>query len=134
LASPVSPSTPAATQGVRRVARSFGYALEGLALLIRTQPNFLVHACAAVVVLALGALLGLSPVEFAIVVLTIAVVMVVECLNTALETLCDLVSPGVHPLIKRAKDISAAAVLIGAIGSVAIAALLFGPRLAALIR
>jgi diacylglycerol kinase len=56
---------------------------------------------------------------------------VIECLNTALETLCDRVSPDYHPLIKRAKDISAAAVLIAAIGSVAIALLLFVPHVAA---
>jgi diacylglycerol kinase len=114
--------------------RSFGYALEGLGVMLRTQPNFLVHTAAAIVALALGVLLGLSPAELAIIVLTIALVMVVECVNTALESLSDLVSPGVHPLIKRAKDISAAAVLIGAIASVAVALLLFGPHVAAVLK
>ena len=98
--------------------------------MLRTQPNFVVHTAAAIVALALGVLLGLSPTELAVIVLTIAVVIVVECVNTALESLSDMVSPGFHPLIKRAKDISAAAVLIGAIASVAVAVLLFGPHLA----
>ncbi|MBV8717042.1 MAG: diacylglycerol kinase family protein [Chloroflexi bacterium] len=102
--------------------------------MLRTQPNFLVHTAAAVVALALGAVLRLSPVEFAIVVLTVALVLVVECLNTALESVCDLVSPGMHPLVKRAKDISAAAVLIGAIGSVLIAILVFGPHLVGMLK
>jgi diacylglycerol kinase (ATP) len=112
--------------------RSFGYALEGVSIMLRTQPNFLVHLTAAVAVIVLAVLVDLSPGELAVVVLTIAVVIIVECLNTVLETLCDLVSPEFHPLVKRAKDVSAAAVLIGATASVIIAVLLFAPHLAAL--
>jgi diacylglycerol kinase len=114
---------------LRRVLRSFGYAFEGLALMLRTQPNFLVHLAAAAFALIVAALLHLSPVEFAILVLTIALVLVVECVNTALESLCDLVSPGFHPLVKRAKDVSAAAVLIGAAAAVLIALFLYLPHL-----
>lgn len=109
--------------------RSFGYAFEGLATMLRTQPNFVLHTIAACLALVLGAVLGLSAAEFALVVLTIALVLVLECVNTALESLSDLVSPGFDPLIKRAKDVSAAAVLIGAIASVVIAVLLYGPHL-----
>jgi diacylglycerol kinase (ATP) len=119
---------------VRRVLRSFGFAAEGLLVMLRTQPNFVVHLTLAVVALALGILLKLSPLELAMVVLTIVLVLVLECVNTALESLSDLVSPGFHPLIKRAKDVSAAAVLTGALGSVVIAVLLFVPRLVAMIR
>jgi diacylglycerol kinase (ATP) len=114
------------------VARSFGYAFEGVATIVRTQPNFWVHVIAACLALALGLVLKLSPGELAVIVLTIAMVLVVESINTALETICDLVSPGHHPLVKRAKDVSAAAVLISALAAVAVAALLFVPRLAAL--
>ena len=128
------PAKAAQPPRVRRVIRSFGYAVEGLAVMLRTQPNFLVHTLAALAALSLGALLGLNALEFAIVVLTIALVMVVECVNTALESLSDLVSPGYHPLVKRAKDISAAAVLIGALGSVAIAILVFGPHLVGMLK
>jgi diacylglycerol kinase len=61
-------------------------------------------------------------------------VLVLECVNTAMESLSDLVSPGFDPLIKRAKDVSAAAVLIGAIGSLAIAVLVYGPHVARLLK
>jgi diacylglycerol kinase len=118
----------------RRIVRSFGYAFEGLATIARTQPNFWVHVLAACVALALGVGLRLSPVELAIVVLCIALVLVLESVNTGIETMCDLISPAHHPLIKRAKDISAAAVLIAAAASVVVAVLLFGPRLASLLR
>jgi diacylglycerol kinase (ATP) len=114
--------------------RSFGYAFEGLELIVRTQPNFWVHVCAACLALILGVVLRLSPVELAMIVLCIALVLVVESVNTGIETMCDLISPGHHPLIKRAKDISAAAVLISAAAAVVVALLLFAPRLASLLR
>jgi diacylglycerol kinase (ATP) len=130
LASPVSePPVLAHPPRLRRILRSFGYALEGLATLLRTQPNFVVHVVLACLAVLVGLLLRLSLTDMAVVVLTIALVLVVESFNTALETLCDLVSPGVHPLIKRAKDVSAAAVLLAALAAAAIAALLFLPRL-----
>lgn len=97
--------------------------------MLRTQPNFVVHITLAVVALVLGVVLRLSPPEFALIVLTIAMVLVLECVNTALESLADVASPTFHPLIKRAKDVSAAAVLVGALASLAIAALLFVPRI-----
>ena len=111
-----------------RVIRSFGYAAEGLATMVRTQPNFVVHLAATGVVLVLGVALHLTPIELALIVLTIVLVLVLECVNTVVESMCDLVSPAYHPLVKRAKDVSAAAVLIAAIGSVLIAVLLFVPH------
>ena len=97
--------------------------------MLRTQPNFVVHLCIAALALILGAVLHLSPVEFAILVLTIGLVLVTECLNTVLETVCDLVSPGYHPLVKRAKDVSAAAVLLGAVVAVVVAVFVYVPHL-----
>ena len=114
--------------------RSFGFAFEGLSTLLRTQPNFVVHCATACVALGLGVVLRLSPPELALIVLTIALVLVVEAINTALETLCDLVSPGFHPLIKRAKDISAAAVLISALAAIGVAVLLFLPPLLGMVK
>jgi diacylglycerol kinase (ATP) len=144
LASPVSDEChPERNEGsdvrpgfrhLARIARSFGYAFEGLATIVRTQPNFWVHVCAACAALVLGVLLHLSPVELAIVVLSITLVLVVEAVNSGIETMCDLISPGHHPQIKRAKDISAAAVLIAAAGALILALLLYGPRLVSLLR
>ena len=113
----------------KRIPRSFGYAVEGLLALLRTTPNFWVHLVAALFALAASVLLGLSPLEGAVVVLTIALVLIVEAVNTVVETVCDRVSPSYDPLVKRAKDISATAVLISALAAVAVACLLFGPRL-----
>ncbi len=79
--------------------------------------------------LGLGLVLRLSPPEMALIVLTVGTVLVVEAINTCLETMCDLVSPTYHPLVKKCKDVSAAAVLISALAAVGVAALLFLPRL-----
>jgi diacylglycerol kinase len=102
--------------------------------MVGTQPNFVVHIAAAVLALALAVGLRLSTAEVALIVLTIALVLVIECINTVLETVCDLVSPEFHPLVKRAKDVSAGAVLIGAIAAVVVALLLFGPRLVGMVK
>ncbi len=109
--------------------RSFGYAFEGLVALVRTQPNFGVHLAAAAAALGLGVVVRLTLPELALILLTAAMVLTVEALNTCLETLCDMASPTYHPLIKTAKDVSAAAVLISALAAVGVAALLFLPRL-----
>ena len=128
MGSPVSdpPSVSQPAHG-RRIVRSFGYAFEGLATVLRTQPNFSVHVAAAVVALGVGVWLRLSSVELAVLVLTCTLVLVVESINTALEAMCDLVSLEYHPLIKRAKDVSAAAVLMSAMAAVVVALLLFLP-------
>jgi diacylglycerol kinase len=125
LASSANPGSRSSS----RLARSFGYAFAGLASLWRTQPNFKIHLVAGVLALGLGVALKLSAAELALVVLTCALVLVVEALNTCLETMCDLISPTYHPLIKKAKDVGAAAVLIAALAAVGVAALLFLPRL-----
>jgi diacylglycerol kinase len=109
--------------------RSFGYARAGLAAMLRTTPNFWVHLLGAAVALVISLLLRLPPFELALVVLAIGLVLAAEAFNTALESLCDVASPEFHPLVKRAKDISAAAVLITALGAVGVAGLLWLPRL-----
>jgi diacylglycerol kinase len=114
---------------LRRRIQSFGYAFQGLADLFRSQPNARIHAVATVVVAAAGWLFGISRLEWVAVVGCIALVLALEAVNTALEHLTDLVSPGQHPLAGRAKDVAAAAVLIGAIGAVVVAALVFVPHI-----
>lgn len=123
------PARVARPAGVWRLLRSFGFAFAGLGAALRSQPNFRIHVLAAVVALGAGLALHLSPVEFALLVVCVMLVLASEAMNTALETLCDLVSPGYHPLVKRAKDTAAAAVLITAIGAVVVAGLLLLPRL-----
>ena len=114
---------------LRRTRRSFRFAGVGLVLMWRTQSNVRVHLVLAVLACVLGAWLGLSAIAWAVLALTIALVLAVEALNTALEFVVDLASPGYHQLAGAAKDTAAAAVLICAILSLAVGACLFVPPL-----
>ena len=84
----------------------------------------------AVAVLVVGAFLPLPPFAWALVVVAIALVLVAELFNSALEAVVDLASPADHPLAKQAKDIAAGAVLVAAAAAVAIGLLLAGWALA----
>ena len=109
--------------------KSFGHALRGLGFVLRTQHNAWIHALVSVAVLGLGLWLGISRQEWAIIILAVTAVWTAEFMNTALEALVDLVAPDYHPLAKIAKDVAAAAVLIGALGAILIGLLILGPPL-----
>ena len=119
------------TEFVRSRVRSFRYALAGWWYVIRTQRNAWLHAVATVVVVLVSLWLRLTPVEWAVLFLTIGMVWMAEFLNTAIEAVVDLASPQQNPLAKIGKDVGAAAVLITAMASVVIGILILGPRLLA---
>ena len=110
---------------------SFRYAFSGVAELLRSQHNARVHLLASLLVVIASLSVGVTRVEGCVLLLTMMLVWIAEALNTALEFLCDLVSTEFHPLIKKSKDVAAAAVLISAMGAVMIAALIFVPYLRA---
>jgi len=108
---------------------SFRYAFAGLAYVLRSQLNARIHAAVTILVVVASLWLGLSRSEWALLVVTIAIVWTTEILNTAIEAVVDLVSPEMHPLAKIAKDCAAAAVLVTAMMAVAVGLLLLGPKL-----
>ncbi len=113
----------------RNILESFRFAFAGLWHAWRTQRNTRIHLTIAAGVIALGLWLGLSYTQWAVLALTIGFVLVSEMLNTVAETLIDLVSPGYHPLAKVVKDVTAGAVLLGAIIAVIVGLLILGPPL-----
>jgi diacylglycerol kinase (ATP) len=113
---------------------SFGHALRGLAEVVATQHNAWIHAAATLAACALALLLGISAGEWLAVVLAISSVWTAEALNTAFESLCDVVSPDLHPRVRRAKDVAAGAVLVSATGAATVGLIVFGPRLLHLVR
>jgi diacylglycerol kinase (ATP) len=112
---------------------SFVYAARGIRTMVRSQHNAWIHGIASLAVVGAGLAAGLSRLEWFVVVLAIVSVWTAESLNTAFEFLCDVTSPDFHPLVEKAKDVAAGAVLIAAIGSVAIGLLIFAPHLWALL-
>lgn len=112
---------------------SFVDAARGLKILVSTQPNARVHSVATAGALAMAAWLQFSAAEWALLVITISGVWVTEGLNTAVEFVVDLVSPEYDQLAGWAKDVAAGAVLVASIAAVIVGAILFVPRLLALL-
>lgn len=112
---------------------SFKMALSGIRYAVRTQPNFLVHTIAATLVILSGIAFRLSFAEWIAVTLAIVLVFSVEMVNTAIESMTDLITKDYHTEAKIAKDVSAGMVLVVAIGASLIGVLVFGPKIGSLL-
>ncbi len=109
---------------------SFKYAWQGVSYAFRTQRNFRIHVMVGSLAVSLAIALSLPPVELAVIMLTCGIVLTMELVNTALESVVDLtVEQTYHELAKIAKDCAAAAVLISALISLSVAACLLLPPL-----
>ena len=111
--------------------RSGAHALRGIVEMLRSQHNAWVHAVATLCVLVAGIVFSVSALQWCLLVLVITTVWVAEGLNTAFEYLCDVASPDFHPLVKKSKDVAAGAVLLSALGAVAVGMIIFLPYLIA---
>ena len=114
---------------IRKRMRSFGYAFAGIGTLLRDEHNSRIHVLAMVCAVALGFALDISATEWCVVALCCGAVLMAEAMNSAVEALADLVSPEFHPLVKKAKDVGAAGVLMMAIGAAAAGLIIFLPKL-----
>jgi diacylglycerol kinase len=109
--------------------QSFKYAFAGLEYVLRTQKNAWIHAVITGLVVCVGIWLALPAQSWAILFLTIGIVWMAECMNTAVEAVLDLVSPQKHPLAKIGKDAAAAGVLVVAFSAVLVGLVILGPAL-----
>jgi len=108
---------------------TFRYAFEGILHVLRTQPNAQIHAAISVAVVIVGLWLQIDRLEWAILLVMMAVVWVAEFVNTAVEAAVDLSTMEQHPMAKVAKDVAAGAVLVAAILAVIVGLLILGPLL-----
>ena len=116
------------------IFRSWVVSVIGFVMAVRTERNVMLCVIAAVIAVALSIGLRISAMEWIIVVLCIGIVLVTELLNTSIEAATDLACNNeIHPLAKIAKDTGAAATLIASMMSLIIAAIIFGPRIIALL-
>jgi diacylglycerol kinase len=111
--------------------RSFGYAFAGMVHVLRTQRNAWIHAVMTVLVVALGLWLRIPLTDWPPLLVAVALVWMAEFINSALEAIVDLASPGRHPLARVGKDVGAAAVLIAALSAAAVGLIIFVPPLLA---
>ncbi len=114
---------------IRKRIKSFSYAFNGLKHVMVNEHNFRIHLMAAVVAIVTGVWFKISASEWIAITLAIVLVLVLEIINSAIEKLADLISPGKNDTIKIVKDITAAAVLLAAIASLVIAAIIFIPKI-----
>lgn len=109
--------------------KSVGYAIEGIVTFFKTQHNVWIHCTAAVIVVALGFIFKVNSNEWCWLMIVIALVLITEMLNTAVEFLCDMVSQEIHPQIKKIKDVAAGAVLIASLTAIVIGMIIFLPKI-----
>ncbi len=110
-------------------AKSFTHAFRGIGIVIRTTHNFWIQIFLALIAIFLGFVLNISSTEWAIIILTIGFVLFAEIINTAFEFDIDLTSPEYHPYARDTKDVAAGAVLVSAIFSFVVAAIIFIPKI-----
>ncbi|RMF26496.1 MAG: diacylglycerol kinase family protein [Cyanobacteria bacterium J083] len=109
---------------------SFQYAIAGVKYAFITQRNFRIHTIIGTLAISLGIALHISAVELAVITITSALVMILELLNTAIESVVDLtVKQSYHELAKIAKDCAAGAVLVAAIAAVIVGGFILFPPL-----
>lgn len=99
----------------RTLLQSFKNARDGVWHVIKNERNMRIHILLAVMVIIIGFALQISRIEFAIICFTIAMVIICELINSAIEMLVDMVVDTYHPKAKIIKDVSAGAVIISAI-------------------
>ena len=113
--------------GRNTLPESFYYAIVGVVSVFKSERNMKLHFFAALVVIILAVLMNVTPFEWAILVLTIFLVLAAETINTAIEKTVDLVTDNYQPLAEKAKNMAAGAVLLSAANAVIIAGLIFWP-------
>lgn len=112
---------------VKKRWQSFRYAFNGIKLLLCREHNAWIHCFAAVCVVSAGWFFHISREEWIFVVGAIGGVFAAEAINSSIETLADLVSPGYNEAIKRTKDLAAGAVLLIAIAAAITGLIIFIP-------
>lgn len=113
----------------RHLLESFNCAFEGIIHAFQTQRNMRLHFLAAAIVLILSLWIPLNKIEVMLLFFTIALVVMAEMFNTAIEAAIDLITQEYHPLAKVAKNVAAGAVLIASVNAVVVGYLIFYPRL-----
>ncbi len=116
-------------QVLRRHTISFRSAFAGVAWAVGTQPNFRVHILLSLSVIFLGWIVGITRMEWVVIVFTIVLGLTAEMINTAIESMTDLITKEWRQEAKIAKDVAAGMMLTTAVGAVIVALIVFGPYL-----
>ena len=108
---------------------SFQHAFAGFKTLVKDEHNARVHLVVTSVVLFASLYFEISTTEWIVLILCVSSVITTEIINSAIENLADNISTDFHPLIKKAKDLGAAAVLLTSFSSLIIGGIIFVPKM-----
>ena len=114
---------------MKKLINSFKYAVQGIFTSFKTEKNMKIHILIMLLVIIAGILLKISKLEWIICIILFSIVIAGELFNTAIETVVDMVMPDKNEKAKIAKDISAGAVLVLAIGAAIIGIMIFLPKI-----
>ncbi|MFR0678424.1 diacylglycerol kinase family protein [Dysgonomonas mossii] len=114
---------------LKKRSKSALYALNGLKVLFLEEHNSRIHIAIVIVVVTAGFLLKISNTEWLVICILIALVFSLEIINSAIENICDYISPQWSEVIKKVKDLAAAAVFVSSVISVICGAIIFLPKL-----
>lgn len=113
----------------KKIINSFKYAIEGIMASFKNERNIKIHATIMLLVIIAGIILKINKIEWIICIILFSIVISAELFNTAIETVVDMIMPTKNEQAKIAKDISAGAVLIVAIGAAIIGLMIFIPKI-----
>lgn len=108
---------------------NIGWASEGIVYFFKTERNGRIQAVAGSLVITTGLVVGLSRVEWCIILTCIGLIISLEMVNTAIERVCEMLSKDYHPIVKIIKDVAAGAVWWSAIFSTVIGVIIFTPHI-----
>jgi undecaprenol kinase len=114
-----------------RLCKSFAYAFRGLFKIFRAEQNLQIHAIVAIIIIVLGFIFKIKPLEWCALLIMIALVILMEMINSAIERMVDILKPRIHEHVRETKDIMAAAVMIASILAVAVGLIIFIPHILA---
>jgi diacylglycerol kinase (ATP) len=115
--------------GRKRLVDSFNDAIEGIIYTVKSQRSMRLHFLIGLLVILLTVALGLGKIETIFITLSIALVLITEMLNTAIEKMMDIVTPEFHPLGRIIKDIVAGCVLLASLTAVVVGYIIFSKYL-----
>jgi len=112
---------------IKQLQKSFGYALRGIVLVFKSEQNFRIQLFCGLVVILLGLFFHISGTRFLFLASIITLILILECINTAIEHVADVVKPRLSEQVKMIKDIMAGAVLLATLLSIIIGVCVFWP-------
>lgn len=112
---------------IKRLYKSFIYAFRGLFKTFREEQNLQIQAVAAIFIIVLAVLFQVSRFEWSVLIIIIALVILAEIINSAVERVTDVLKPRINSYVKEIKDIMAAAVMLASITALVVGIIILGP-------